>query len=268
MLKIKNLTFLNIAGFNIKINFESTEWKFALKLKENEINKFWKGFISIKPGKIDFTINFIERSYLEVIYKKKEKKQFMSLYEEKNNKEINTFYQISIFQFQVILRLIINRLLTNNGFILHGSASNINGRAFLFTGNNGAGKSTTMKLLKSYYPALADDTVIIKKENNDYYLYQTPFIEKEWWVKKNSQKLPLGKVYFLKKESFFKEEIIKEKGLLFEKIIKQFWTEEDEFISRKTKLIYKFTHNFNNFYYLYFAKNKRKLLNYIQKNEI
>ncbi|MFA6081290.1 MAG: hypothetical protein WC741_02695 [Patescibacteria group bacterium] len=264
----KNPLFLNIAGFNIKINFKSTEWEFALKLKEKEINKFWKGFITIEPVKVDFTLNFVERSYLEVIYKKKEKKQFMSFYEEKNSKEINTFYQVSIFQFQVILRQIISRLLTNNGFILHGSASNIHGRAFLFTGDNGAGKSTTMKLLKPYYPALADDTVIIRKENCEYYLYQTPFIEKEWWVKKNNQKLPLGKVYFLKKQNFFKEEIIKERGLIFEKIIKQFWTEEDEFMSKKTKLIYRFTHSFNNFYYFYFAKNKRKLLDFIQKNEI
>ncbi|EKE14402.1 MAG: hypothetical protein ACD_12C00523G0001 [uncultured bacterium] len=255
--------YLNIAGFNIQVNLKPTEWEFAFKLKEKEIKKYWKGFITNKPEKINFTINFIERNYLEVLYKKKEKKQYMSFFEEINSKEINTFYQISIFQFQVILRRVISILLAGNGFILHGSASNISGKAYAFTGDNGAGKSTTMKLLNPEYQALADDTIIIKKEKNKYYLYQTPFIEKEWWVKKSGQKLPLEKVYFLKKKKYFKEEMIKNKSLLFEKIIKQFWTENDEFVPKKTKLIYQFTHKFNYFYYLSLAKNKKKLLDFI-----
>lgn len=257
--------YLNVAGFNIQINLKSTEWDFAFKLKEKEIKKYWTGFIVNKPKKINFKINFIERSYLEIYYKKKERKHYIGFFEEKNKKEINTFYQISIFQFQAILRSIIIRLLAGNGFILHGSASNIKGKAYLFTGNNGAGKSTTMKLLNPEYPALADDTVIIKKENNRYFLYQTPFIEKEWWVKKNSQKLVLEKVYFLKKETYFKEETIADKTLLFEKIIKQFWTDDDGFATKKTKLIYQFTHSFNKFYYFFVAKNKRKLLDFISR---
>ena len=211
--------YLNIAGFNLQINLRPTEWEFAKKLKEKEIKNYWQGFIVNNPKKIDYKINFIEKSYLEVFYKKKEKKQYMGFFEEKNNKEINTFYQISIFQFQVILRHITNKLLTGNGFILHGSASNINGRAFLFTGSNGAGKSTIMKLLKNKFSPLADDTVIIKKENSKYFLYQTPLIEKEWWVEKRSRGLLLRKIYFIKKEKFFEEKIIKDNSFLFKKIL-------------------------------------------------
>lgn len=265
---VTEIIYLNIAGFNIQINLKPTEWEFALKLKEEEINKYWGGFIINNPKKIDFIINFIERSYLDVLYKKKEKKQYMGFFEEKNNKEINTFYQISIFQFQAILRHMINKLLAGNGFILHGSASNINGKAYLFTGNNGAGKSTTMKLLNPKYPALADDTVFIKKVSNQYYLYQTPFIEKESWVKKSSQKLSLEKVCFIIKKKYFKEEAIEDQGILFEKIIKQFWTEDDEFVTKKTKLIYQFTHSFDKFYYFFLAKNKKRLLDFIQNYEI
>lgn len=262
---ITKTIYLNIAGFYIQINLRPTEWRFALKLKEKEIKKYWTGFIVSKPKKTDFVINFVEKRYLEIIYKKKEKKQYMGFFEEKNKKSINTFYQISIFQFQTILRHIINKLLAGHGFILHGSASNINGRAFLFTGKNGVGKSTIMKLLKEKYPALADDTVIIKKEGDEYFLYQTPFIEKEWWVEKNGQRLELKKVYFLKKEKFFKEDIINNKNFLFEKIVKQFWTEDDEFVNKKTKLIYQFTRSFNQFYYLSFAKNRKELLSFIDK---
>jgi len=258
--------FLNIAGFSIQINLKPTEWDFAINLKAKEIKRYWGGFIIKNPKRINFKINFIERSYLEVYFNKKEKKQYLGFFEEKNKKEINTFYQISIFQFQIILRRAISILLAGNGFILHGSASNIKGKAYLFTGNNGAGKSTIMKLLNPEYQALADDTIIIKKENKQYFLYQTPFIEKEWWVKKNSQKLPLERVYFLKKETYFKEEKINDKTLLFEKIIKQFWTENDEFISKKTTLIYQFTHKFNYFYNLSLAKNKKKLLDFINNN--
>lgn len=265
---MKQIYYLNIAGFNIQVNLKPTEWQFAKKLKENEIKKYWSGFIVSQPKKIDYQINFFEKRYIEIIYKKKEKKQYMSFFEEKNKKSINTFYQISIFQFQTILRHIINKLLAGHGFILHGSASNINGRAFLFTGKNGVGKSTIMKLLKEKYPALADDTVIIKREGSEYFLYQTPFIEKEWWMKKSSQRLELKKVYFLKKTKFFKEKIIEDKSLLFEKTIKQFWTEDDEFVNKKIKLIHQFTHNFNKFYYFSLAKNKRKLLDFIQKNEV
>ncbi|NCO31792.1 hypothetical protein GW891_03145, partial [bacterium] len=137
--------YLNIAGFNIQINLQPTEWDFAKKLKEKEIKKYWSGFIVSQPKKIGYKINFVEKRYIEIIYKKKEKKQYMGFFEEKNKKSMNTFYQISIFQFQVILRHVINKLLTRNGFILHGSASNVNGRAFLFTGSNSAGKSTIMK---------------------------------------------------------------------------------------------------------------------------
>ncbi|EKE14679.1 MAG: hypothetical protein ACD_12C00344G0001 [uncultured bacterium] len=258
-----NLT-LSIAGFNIQVNLEPTEWKFAKKIKEKEIRKYWKGFIINQPKKIDFEINFIEKSYLDIIYKKKERKQYMGFFEEKNNEQIDSFYQISIFQFQVILRHIINKLLAGKGFILHGSASNIRGQAFLFTGVNGAGKSTTMKLLSSKYIALADDTVIIKKENNKYFLYQTPYVEKEWWIKKNSQRHPLGKVFFIKKEKYFKEEIITNKALLFNKIIEQLWTEDDEYTQKKTRLVYRFVYQFNDFYYLLILKNKKKLLNFIQ----
>jgi len=257
--------YLNIAGFNIQINLQPTEWDFAKKLKEKEIKKYWAGFIISQPKKINYKINFVEKRYIDIIYKKKKKRQYMSFFEEKNKKAINTFYRVSIFQFQTILRHIINKLLAGHGFILHGSASNINGRAFLFTGRNGAGKSTIMKLLKDKFPPLADDTIFIKKEDGKYYLYQTPFIEKEWWVKKNSQKLELRKVYFLKKERFFKEELIKNKSFLFEKIAKQSWVEEDKFVNKKTKLIYQFAHSFNKFYYLSFTKNKKRLFNFIDK---
>ena len=65
----------------------------------------------------------------------------------------------------------------------------------------GAGKSTVIKLLRFHHPAQADDNVIIKKERiTPYFFYQTPFIEKEWWV--NPSKYQINKIFFLRKARY------------------------------------------------------------------
>lgn len=80
-------------------------------------------------------------------------------------------------------------LADNKGFILRSSAANFNEKAYLFLGKSGAGKFTIMKLLNGKYSALADDDVIVKKESYNYYLYQSPFLEKEWWIKKGGKNI-------------------------------------------------------------------------------
>ncbi|MEO0185730.1 MAG: hypothetical protein ABIL20_08045, partial [candidate division WOR-3 bacterium] len=62
------------------------------------------------------------------------------------------------------------------------------------------GKSTAMTLLSKKFLPVASDTVIIKKEKKEFYVYQTPFLEKDDWVKKDKKKYPLGKIFFLKKD--------------------------------------------------------------------
>lgn len=258
--------YLNIAGFNIKINFYPTQWKLLYRVKKNEIRRYWSGFIvNQTPKKIDYRINFVEKFFLETIVKKKQTKYYISFFEEKTEKETITYYQISFIQFQLILRQIINDILQDKGFIVHGSASNINGRALIFLGPSTAGKSTTMKLINSQYPSLADDTVIIKKENNKYLLYQTPFIEKESWVKKTYAKYEIKSVFFIKKANFFKIIKIINKNKIFNEIAKQFWTNENIHSSGKSKALFQFTYIYNNFYYLYLKKNKREMINFIGK---
>ncbi|MFA6532844.1 MAG: hypothetical protein WCT22_02485 [Patescibacteria group bacterium] len=257
---------LNIAGFNIKINFHHTQWDLLYKLKQKEIKKNLAGFINKgKPEKIDYEIAFLEASYLRFIKKKVTKRYYINLFEEVSNRKIITYYQISFVQFQVILRMIINILLKNQGFIIHASASNIKGKALLFLGKSGAGKSTTMKFLNHKYQSLADDTVIIKKENSNYFFYQTPFIEKEAWVKKTNKRYGLGSIFFIKKAKFFKKEKISDKNKILNLLIKQLWTNDENDIKNKTAALFKYLYQSGNFFYLYLKKNSKQMINYISR---
>ena len=111
---------------------------------------------------------------------------------------LTSYYHISISQFQFILRNVIQILLTeNNGFILHASACVIDGKASLFTGFSGAGKSTVIKLLKTKYPALADDTVIIQKKGETFFSLPNTHCRKGVVDRKGTQRNILWKKYFL-----------------------------------------------------------------------
>lgn len=264
----KEVTILNIANFNIQIKFGKTEWPWLKKKMIDELFNYYDGFIvNEAPKKIDYKINFIDKKTLEIISRFKEKKTFINFYQEEKNGDITTFYQISISQFQLVIRDVLEKLLTKNkGFIFHASASNVKGRAYIFLGRPGAGKSTVMKLLNERFPSLADDSVIIRKENKSYSLYQTPFIEKENWVKKRHGDFPIKKIFFLRKANYFKMEKISNKDFLLKKIIQQFWTEENH-LKRQIKYVMRFVAEFNNFYFLYFAKEAEGLIKLIRDDE-
>ncbi len=265
---MKDIIILNIAGFYLQINFFPTESAFARDKIEMDIRKDYAGFITKeKPKKIDFQIGFVDKRQLFLIYKKKEKKYYLSFYEIKNKTHFVTFYQISLIQFQIIIRGVLVELLSKNqGFILHASASKISNQACLFTGQPGAGKSTAMMLLDRKYPSLADDTVIVRKEGKIYYFYQTPFIEKEAWVKKNYKKFPVARIFFLKKARLFKTEKTNNREYVLGRLIRQLWTEEKQ-SKRQLSYLMSFVNGFDGFYFLYFAKDSQKLINLLT-NEV
>ncbi len=63
-------------------------------------------------------------------------------------------------------RFIYNPLIKSKGFYLHASAININGKAILFLGHSGSGKSTIVKLLSTEYQIIADDKVWMSKHSS------------------------------------------------------------------------------------------------------
>ena len=74
-------------------------------------------------------------------------------------------------------------LLKHNGLMLHASAVEFDGRAFLFSGDCGAGKSTHTRLWQSVFGEKAqifnDDKPALRFLNNKWYAYGTPWCGKD-----------------------------------------------------------------------------------------
>ncbi|MGB9883542.1 MAG: hypothetical protein ACPLRN_03465 [Microgenomates group bacterium] len=250
----KESIYLNIADFNIEINFYPTELEFAKNLKKEEITKYWSGFIVKKPKKIDFRINFINKNP-ELFELKKTNKTFFLFYKSLK-RSIFTYYFISFIQLQFLFRQILFLLLKNKGFIIHCSAvADKNNNAYLFLGKPGSGKSTIASLIKGDFKQLADDTGIIKKEGKNYFFYQTPFIEKKELIK-NNFKYQVKKIFFLKKDQFFKIEKIEDKKYILNRIIKQIFLLENNFKKNEMKILFHLINKID-FYFIFFDKDKK-----------
>lgn len=260
--------YLNISGFNIGLKFKTGDsFSHLEKAFKQQIMHFYQGFLLLEvPELIHYQITFFPKNSFETLTNLKLKKHFINFYEEKSNRKINSFFHISILQLQLVLRKAVQSLLTKNkGFIIHASASNIKGEAVIFVGSSGAGKSTAMNMLNPIYPALGDDSAIIKKEGSEYLFYQTHLIEKNSWVKKNYQPFKLTKVFFPKKAQGYRAEKITNKELISKQLLPQLLTEDDS-SSNQVQNVLKFADSFHNFYRLHFSlKSTAELVNTINQ---
>ncbi|MCL4339328.1 hypothetical protein M1271_06585 [Patescibacteria group bacterium] len=258
----EDIIYLQIAGFVLKIIFERTEWPRIKRSIQRDILFYCGGFRIYKVSKVDYTMYFIQRKNNEVFSKQEKGKNFINLYESADDEKIVTFYQISIIHFLFILRIIFNKLLSKgNGFILHSSASFINNKAYLFLGDEGTGKSTAIKLLKSVFPPLEDDMSIIRREKGKFYFYQTPYLEKNE-VKKSNKAYLVGKVFYVMKDKTIHVKKIYDKELILNKILTQIVSGKEE-LEKCLKEIIQFVHNYD-FYYLYFNLNSKELIKHFQ----
>lgn len=97
-------------------------------------------------------------------------------------------------------------LLRFNGMMLHASAVEMNGKAYLFSGDCGAGKSTHTSLWQQAFGPAAqifnDDKPALRFVNEKWYAYGTP------WSGKNeinqNKKIPLAGICFMKKSNINK----------------------------------------------------------------
>lgn len=262
-----HVIYLNIAGFNIKLAFHLPPIKSTKLFLVNDLPRQIKdthiGFIYQKsPPDIDFEIKFYKR--MPIFISKKIKNinaNYLYLFAEDKN-ITRTFLHISISQFIFLLIRIIQKLLSQRqGFILHSSASLVNNQAYLFVGPPNAGKSTVMTMLNDKYSSLADDSMIIKKGIGCFYCYQTPVIEKNYWVKKTSRRYKIGKIFFLRKAPYFKAEMITNKNYIISHLSKQLWTIKDD-LGGQMKLLLELVKNFDQFYFLYFTKNMKGMVRF------
>jgi hypothetical protein len=210
-------------------------------------------------SKIDFFIEIEALPNPTMLFKKQEKNMYISFYQEKRRNRIKTFREISIFQFQFLLRTILDKLLgKTGGIMLHASSVSLNGKGYIFIGNPEAGKSTAARNLGIKYRQLSDDTVVIREIKGEYYLFQTPFIEKNR-VAKIARYLKLRGVFFLRKSSHYKIEEVKSKEYIFDRLVKQNLTEERD-VGKRIKSLMKFVAKYDNIYRLHFGKNSELLI--------
>jgi len=254
-----NFYLIKIADFNFKISFDKTPWTALRDKTETEFKHHFSRFITTnKFIKLDCHIRYIHRQFTELLSNKKKDQFYTYLFSKKANGDISTSYQNGTLHLLLIIKIILQDLLSKNkGFLLHCSAAKINNKAFLFVGGEGAGKSTIVKLLIKEYQPLTDDIAIIKKTNQKYCLFQSPFIESNQYEKSN-KKFTISKIFFLKKSNTnFIEEINKKYTInkLFQKQI--LFIEKN--IGLQIPLIKDFISN-HKFFVMHFTKNSSKLI--------
>lgn len=89
-------------------------------------------------------------------------------------------------------------LLNYNGFFLHSSAVVVDGKAYLFSGDSGAGKSTHTKMWLDLFPGariINDDKPALRCIDGVWYAYGTPWCGKDG-INENA-KAPLAGVCYL-----------------------------------------------------------------------
>ncbi len=250
---------LCIAGFHVKLIFSPTDYTYLQNICINQLKSTYEGFIVKRIGqKIDFTIRFNESLHQVHSIKTKPISYITILSEMPLQKEIVTYYHVSISSFSHILDIVITKLIVpTGGFTLHASACAANrNECYIFLGPSGAGKSTTISLLSPEYKILGDDRILIKKEGDIFYAYQAAFIPKDKQFMYSPKKYRIKKLLFLKKSKMYKMKQITDKKNSFTMLLSQLQTDKKEAI----KNIGRFVSSPPNIYYLYFGKDRKKLV--------
>lgn len=255
-----NVFYFSVAGFVIKILFRKNPVNnnipgISIYFFQSEILFYLAKFVSSNTSQYDFTIEFRSINNVERVIRKSDKHSFVYQYHKKDDTTAYTSYQLSIWQFQSMLSDILYQLLSvNEGFGLHCSAVSIDGKAVIFLGKSGSGKSTIVQLLKKSYIPLSDDVAIIRKIDGKFYFFQTPFFEKNSYIK-YSFGYEISKVYFLHKSN--KNHIQPVQKELLKKIEKQV-LHHGNLTTYSRNVLNEFSSE-NSFYDLFFEKNEKKI---------
>ena len=122
-----------------------------------------------------------------------------------------------------------------------------------------------MKLLSDIYPPLADDSIIIRQEDQ-FCCYQTHFIEKESWIKKCSDRYEIHRIFFLHKSDHFQIKKAINKEYIIRQIMKQLCLQKRDQFDEYIKYVFQLVNDYSNFYDMYFTKEKSKLQKLLRRN--
>lgn len=80
------------------------------------------------------------------------------------------------YSIDAVLRIVHTLVLAKQGgFLLHAASAIRNGKAFLFAGVSGAGKTTIARLAPPDTTLLTDEISYVRKQNREYVAFGTPF---------------------------------------------------------------------------------------------
>lgn len=103
------------------------------------------------------------------------------------------------YSIDAVLRMVHTLVLAEEGgFLVHAASGLRNGRAFVFAGISGAGKTTMARLAPPDATVLTDEISYIRRSGSGYHAYGTPFAGELARVGANAV-APLAALYFLEK---------------------------------------------------------------------
>jgi hypothetical protein len=102
------------------------------------------------------------------------------------------------YSIDAVLRIVHSLVLAREGggFLLHAASAIRNGRAFLFAGVSGAGKTTISRLAPADVTLLTDEISYVRKSDNGYVAYGTPFTGELARLGENVS-APISRLYLL-----------------------------------------------------------------------
>ena len=105
------------------------------------------------------------------------------------------------YSVDTVLRIVHSLILAREGgFLLHAASAARDGRAFIFSGISGAGKTTISRLAPPDVTLLTDEISYIKPENGAYRAFGTPFAGELAKLGENVS-APISTLFFLEKGS-------------------------------------------------------------------
>ncbi len=258
---------LAIADFTIKLTLLPTEFTLERQILVETIHNYYRNFYIDTPRSIDIEIRFTDLTDEISIQVPTEHtdRYYNRIYEYSDTGAVISYYHISLIQLQgIVWQLIQDKLRSGSGFSLHASAALVNDQAYIFTGPSTVGKSTIISLLKDSYTILADDVIVIRKIQDRYQCFQTPYFEKPTDIQKTPEGYPVGKIFFPHKSDDFKVRTIDDKRKRMLRLTEQIWM-SDTFNKRQFKTFVDFINSGNSYYDLDFAQDKKKMLDFISR---
>jgi hypothetical protein len=253
--------YLDLAGFNLKVEFAKGKLTLLNNLSYQYLQKFYiQRFYKLNHQKkrVDFEIKIVPESNQTYAIERLNKKYFFLNYEIDFDRKIAWLYSSSLASINFLFKEVLSFLLDKNGLLLHCS-SVIDGKnkLFIFLGKSGSGKTTTANLLaKEGFRKFSDDSLVAKKENGRWFYYSPPYIEKEEPPLSISAKD--ANFYFIEKSSNTTVQKMKNTPSIIKAIMKQIWTRKGNVSENVLKNILNLVSN-NNFYKLKIRRDGNNL---------